>query len=434
MKIQHTLAILLALALLLCLLPATALAEDPDEPVETGAPAEGDEPEEPEDPDTPEEPEPSEEPEEPAQPAPAGAAGDKEEEDEEEEEDPAPVINGEDQVCYPMEGETVYNNGGTVYNNGALVYNNGGLVYQNSGTVYNNGGVVYANAGLVYNNGGTVYRNDATVYTFDDDVQQSRIYGAFHVTTAEDYSAIAEIEGLDENDMLLEGQSCTIRVPEGLSLRSVEADAGTLTENEDGSWTLEDLDADATLTLEAQAEAPVFDLAEGCYAEAQTLSITGPEGAELYYSLDGSDPDEDSLLYEEPIQLTEGCTVCAAALLPSAEPSEITRAEYAFVTITAPELPDGTQGEEPPEAAAFTVENTGKIPAVIESVSLSGKSASYFSLSTEEGGTVKAGKSDSKTWTLQPAADLTRGNYKAIVIFTLAGGQTVQFEVRYKVK
>ena len=104
------------------------------------------------------------------------------------------------------------------------------------------------------------------------------------------------------------------------------------------------------------------------------------------------------------------------------------------MTITAPEIPDGTQGEEPPEAVAFTVENPGKTPAVIESVSLSGKSASYFSLSTEEGATLKAGKSDSKTWTLQPAADLTRGNYKAIVVFTLAGGQTVQLEVRYKVK
>ena len=416
MKISKWLSILLVLALLLCLLPAAALA-DPEDGKDEEAQSE-----------------PAEETEASADAELPLSEEEAEQPEAELEDASAPLVNGEDEICYPMEGETVYNNGGTVYNNGALVYNNGGVVYANSGTVYNNGGVVYANGGTVYNNGGTVYRNNATVYTFADDVQQSRIYGAFHVATAEDYSAIAEIEGLDENDMLLEGQSCTIRVREGLVLRTVETDAGTLTENEDGSWTLEDLDADATLTLEAQAEAPVFDLAEGCYAEAQTLSITGPEGAELYYSLDGSDPDEDSLLYEEPIQLTEGCTVCAAALLPSAEPSEITRAEYAFVTITAPELPDGTQGEEPPEAAAFTVENTGKIPAVIESVSLSGKSASYFSLSTEEGGTVKAGKSDSKTWTLQPAADLTRGNYKAIVIFTLAGGQIVQFEVRYKVK
>lgn len=415
MKISKWLSILLVLALLLCLLPAAALADPADgkEEEEQSAPADADEA---------------------AEDAELPLSEEEELPEAKDEDASAPLVNGEDEICYPMEGETVYNNGGTVYNNGALVYNNGGIVYANSGTVYNNGGVVYANGGVVYNNGGTVYRNNATVYTFEDDVQQSRIYGAFHVTTAEDYSAIAEIEGLDENDMLLEGESCTIRVREGLVLRAVETDAGTLTENEDGSWTLEDLDADATLTLEAQAEAPVFDLAEGCYAEAQTLSITGPEGAALYYSLDGSAPNEESLLYEEPIQLTEGCTVRAAALLPGAEPSEITQAEYAFVTITAPELPDGTQGEEPPEAAAFTVENPGKTPAVIESVSLSGKSASYFSLSTEEGGTVKAGKSNSETWTLRPAADLTRGNYKAVVVFTLAGGQTVQFEVRYKVK
>ena len=418
MKISKWLSILLVLTLLLCLLPAAALADPANskEDEEQAEPADETEPPVAEDEELPAE-----------EDADAPAA-------EEDEDKDAPLVNEADQVCYPLEGETVYNNGGTVYNNGALVYNNGGIVYANSGTVYNNGGIVYANGGVVYNNGGTVYRNSATVYTFADDVQQSRVYGAFHVATAEDYSAIAEIEGLDENDMLLEGQSCTIRVPEGLILRSVEADAGSLTENEDGSWTLESLDADATLTLEVQAEAPVFDLAEGCYAEAQTLTITGPEGAALYYTLDGSAPDEESLLYEEPIQLTEGCTVRAAALFPGAEPSEITEAAYAFVTITAPEIPDGTQGEEPPEAVAFTVENPGKTPAVIESVSLSGKSASYFSLSTEEGATLKAGKSDSKTWTLQPAADLTRGNYKAIVVFTLAGGQTVQLEVRYKVK
>lgn len=418
MKISKWLSILLVLTLLLCLLPAAALADPANskEDEEQAEPADETEPPVAEDEELPAE-----------EDADAPAA-------EEDEDKDAPLVNEADQVCYPLEGETVYNNGGTVYNNGALVYNNGGIVYANSGTVYNNGGIVYANGGVVYNNGGTVYRNSATVYTFADDVQQSRVYGAFHVATAEDYSAIAEIEGLDENDMLLEGQSCTIRVPEGLILRSVEADAGTLTENEDGSWTLESLDADATLTLEVQAEAPVFDLAEGCYAEAQALTITGPEGAALYYTLDGSAPDEESLLYEEPIQLTEGCTVRAAALFPGAEPSEITEAAYAFVTITAPEIPDGTQGEEPPEAVAFTVENPGKTPAVIESVSLSGKSASYFSLSTEEGATLKAGKSDSKTWTLQPAADLTRGNYKAIVVFTLAGGQTVQLEVRYKVK
>ena len=405
MKISKLLSILLVLALLLCLLPASALADPEDgktEEEETTEPAAEEE----------EAPVPEEEEEKSELPVP-------------EEDEAQPLVNGADETCYPLEGETVYNNGGTVYNNGALVYNNGG-------TVYNNGGTVYANGGIVYNNGGTVYRNNATVYTFADDVQQSRIYGAYRVSTAEDYSDFAELEGLDENSMLPEGESCTIRIREGVILRNVEADAGVLTENEDGSWTLTGLDADTVLTLEAQAAAPVFDLAEGCYGEAQTLTITGPEGAEIYFTLDGNPLHLE--LYEEPLTLSEGCTVIATAMLPGVEPSETTSADYAFVSITVPVLPNGTQGEEPPEAVAFTVDNPGKIDAVVEGVSLPGKSATYFSLSTEEGGTIKAGQSDGKTWTLRPAANLTKGNYKATVIFTLAGGQTVQCEIPYKVK
>ena len=412
MKISKLLSILLVLALLLCLLPASALADPEDGKTE------------------------EEESTEPIAEEEEAAAPEEEEEESElpvlEEDEVQPLVNGADETCYPLEGETVYNNGGTVYNNGALVYNNGGTVYNNEGTVYNNGGIVYANGGIVYNNGGTVYRNNATVYTFADDVQQSRIYGAYRVSTAEDYSTFAELEGLDENGMLPEGEGCTIRIREGVILRSVEADAGVLTENEDGSWTLTDLDADTVLTLEAQAEAPVFDLAEGCYGEAQTLTITGPQDAEIYYTLDGDPLHMER--YEEPLTLSEGCTVIATAMLPGVEPSETSSADYAFVSITVPELPNGTQGEEPPEAVAFTVDNPGKIDAVIESVSLPGKSATYFSLSTEEGGTVKAGQSDSKTWTLRPAANLTKGNYKATVVFTLAGGQTVQCEIPYKVK
>ena len=417
MKISKWLSILLVLALLLCLLPAAALAdpEDSKEAEEQSEPVDEDEA--------------AEEAELPLS----------EEEDElpeaEAAEGAAPQVNGEDETCYPLEGETVYNNGGTVYNNGGVVYNNGGLVYNNSGTVYNNGGVVYANGGLVYHNGGTVYRNSATVYTFaDEGLQDSRIYGSVLVTTAEDYSAFAQIEGPDEKGVLLAGESCTIRVRDGVLLESVESSSGTLTQNEDGSWTLTDPEEDLTLTLLARTEAPVFDLEAGSYVGEQTLIITAPADAAVYYTLDGSSPDAESAAYEEPLLLTEGCTVSAVAILPGTEPSAVTAADYAIVVITPPELPDGTQGEEPPAPAAFTVSNPGSTDLVIESVTLSGRSASYFSLSTEEGGTVKAGESDSETWTLQPASDLTKGNYKAVVVFTLAGGQTVEFEVRYKVK
>ena len=431
MKLSKVLALLLVLVLLLCLLPASALAdpndgEDSGDPGETELTGPGDE-EPGEDPEEPaEEPEePAEEPEEPA---------DEPEEPAEEPEEPEPVINGADEVCYPMPGETVYNNGGTVYSNGALVYNNGGLVYQNDGTVYNNGGIVYANGGLVYNNGGIVYRNDAVVYTFADDVQDSHIYGSWRVTLAEDYSAFADIEGLTAAFYLSEDQACTVTPHEGWLLTDAEADAGTLTENEDGSWTLDQVNADLTLTLHFRAEAPVFDLEEGTYAEEHALSIRGTEGAEIFYSLDGSDPTEEGILYEEPIVLTEGVTVKAVAMAPGAEPSEVTEADYALITITAPEFEDLEEGAEQPKAAAFLVDNPGSTKARIESVKLEGENAGSFLLNTEAGASVKAGKTDGKTWTIRPAKDLKKGSYTACVIFTLEGGQTVELPVRITVK
>ena len=63
-----------------------------------------------------------------------------------------PVVVSAGESVYAYEGTTVYNNGGTVYNNGGIVYNNAGTVYANGGTVYNNAGIVYANDGTIYNN------------------------------------------------------------------------------------------------------------------------------------------------------------------------------------------------------------------------------------------------------------------------------------------
>ncbi len=450
MKISKWLSILLVLALLLCLLPAAALAdpegagqEDPAEPAPAETGGDGEEPEQPEEPAEPEqpaEPEPSAQPtpapqptqpSQPAQPA-QPAAEEKAEADEEEPE--GPTVIPADGIGYPMEGETVYNNGGTVYNNGALVYNNGGLVYQNGGTVYNNGGVVYANGGTVYNNGGAVYRNSALVFSFDDDVIDSHIYGFYALSLDEDYSELADFEGLTEGLYLTEGQDCRIIPREGLEILSAEADAGVLTENEDGSWTLSEVDADLCLRLEIRTLPPVLELEEGTFAEEQSLTISGPEGAEIYYSLDGGDPLEEGQLYEEPIALTEGVQVTALARIPGARPSETVSGDYAFVHITAPELPDGTEGEDPPRAAAFLLENPGQIDARIESVTLEGKDAESFTLNTEKGGKVKAGKSDEKTWTVRPVKDLKKGSYSAVAVFTLEGGQPLELEIRYTVK
>ena len=434
MKLTKLLAVLMVLALMLCLIPTMAMAdpadaEAPAEAKEEAAPAETDAEAPAETEEAAEEPA---EGEEPSEEAPAETAA--EEPGEETEEEPIPVVNGAEETFYAGSADTVYNNGGTVYNNGGTVYNNGGTVYNNDGLVYNNGGVTYSNGGTVYNNGGTVYSNDALVYTFTDDVVESHIYGYHRVSLAADYSAFAEIEGLGEEGELGRDGVCTITPKAGYRLLTAEAEGGTLTANEDGSCTLSEVEADLTLTLTFQAEAPEFDLAAGTYSQEQTLTITGPEGAAIYYTTDGTEPREDnSLLYEGPITLTEGVAVTALALAEGAEPSEPTAAEYAFVTVTAPELAEAEPGYAQPEPVSFTVENRGSVTARIRSVELSGEDAACFGLNTKNGAEIQAGQS-SFAWSVRPEANLEKGTYTATVVFTLDSGETVELEIRFTVK
>lgn len=54
---------------------------------------------------------------------------------------------------------------------------------------------------------------------------------------------------------------------------------------------------------ELMATAPSFSVPDGFYDEEFDLSITYPEGTRVYYTLDGSTPDEDDILYEGPIHV-----------------------------------------------------------------------------------------------------------------------------------
>ena len=51
------------------------------------------------------------------------------------------------------------------------------------------------------------------------------------------------------------------------------------------------------------------------FAESTTVTITGPAGAELHYTNDGTTPTSASTLYGEPITLTDTATIKAVAVL-----------------------------------------------------------------------------------------------------------------------
>ena len=71
----------------------------------------------------------------------------------------------------------------------------------------------------------------------------------------------------------------------------------------------------AGITRQAEADtvmgssvyaAPVLSAESGFYAEAFELEISAPEGAAVYYTLDGSLPTVDSRLYTEPVEISYG--------------------------------------------------------------------------------------------------------------------------------
>ena len=79
---------------------------------------------------------------------------------------------------------------------------------------------------------------------------------------------------------------------------------------------------------------PTFTPAEGTYFEAQSVSIEcATEGASIYYTLDGSTPDENSTLYANPISISETTTVKAIGVKEGYTNSSVATATYTFPSI-----------------------------------------------------------------------------------------------------
>lgn len=92
------------------------------------------------------------------------------------------------------------------------------------------------------------------------------------------------------------------------------------------------------VTPAAAVEAPVFSVAEGNYTEDQTVTITcATTGADIFYTLDGSDPTDESTPYSAPIVISETTTLKAIAYDGDNNTSAITTATY---TINKPDVPN----------------------------------------------------------------------------------------------
>lgn len=77
---------------------------------------------------------------------------------------------------------------------------------------------------------------------------------------------------------------------------------------------------------------PTFTPEAGTYYEAQTVAIAcATADATIYYTLDGSEPDENSAVYSEPIAVAESMTIKAIAMKEGYENSNVATAEYTII-------------------------------------------------------------------------------------------------------
>ena len=81
---------------------------------------------------------------------------------------------------------------------------------------------------------------------------------------------------------------------------------------------------------------PTFNKTNGLYEEAQTIEIScATEGAKIYYTTDGSEPNDNSTPYNGPIEIEKTTTIKAIAYKDGWNPSHITTASYAFLETVA---------------------------------------------------------------------------------------------------
>jgi formylglycine-generating enzyme len=89
-------------------------------------------------------------------------------------------------------------------------------------------------------------------------------------------------------------------------------------------------------TFMGSVASPAFNPEPGNYSTAQTVSITcATDNVSIYYTLDGSEPDENAMLYNTPINISETTTIKAKAYKDGWLASGISVAEYEIPAVPA---------------------------------------------------------------------------------------------------
>ncbi len=99
-----------------------------------------------------------------------------------------------------------------------------------------------------------------------------------------------------------------------------------------------------TIATISSIDAPMILAEEGSYVDSVVVEITQAEGLSIYYTIDGSIPSSESMLYTEPFTVTESLTVNAVAIDEGSE-SAISTVDYEIIVpVEVEKLADLRQG------------------------------------------------------------------------------------------
>lgn len=144
------------------------------------------------------------------------------------------------------------------------------------------------------------------------------------------------------------GQAATF---DSLYGHSMQFDISSLLNNMDESSTIRlfvvdenDVTISNTIDIGEKVEAPQSSPEPGTYSDPQSVVLyTMTQDADIYFTMDGSDPTTDSDAYELPIEVTETTTIKAIAVKPGQDDSDIV--ELTYVIDPDAEQPDDGDGD-----------------------------------------------------------------------------------------
>ena len=95
-------------------------------------------------------------------------------------------------------------------------------------------------------------------------------------------------------------------------------------------YSVRDITGDTIIYQESMIEAPIFSpQPRAFYNFFPDVEITcATDGAIIYYTIDGNDPDASSPVYSAPLHLTQSTTIKARAYKEGYSPSRITEGQY----------------------------------------------------------------------------------------------------------